>query len=427
MNATAHTLTPEEIMAFLDGELPALDAQAVAAHLESCAACSRVAGQFRQASQELKSWAAAGPAFSWDAFVLRAAGATSGGGIRGANAKMLARNWTWKQWALASGGTVAVLLLVWSASVPNLLRSRRVADGSLHWLRSEQAAGSKSFDETEGYIRVEQPTAGLKLNTRIEPGAAADSNEIPHGAGSAGDQVEDSDQIASAAPMIARTVSLSIVVKDFPGSRASLDAILARHRGYSAQLSLSTPENAPRSLQASLRIPSAELSAAVAELRTLGRVENESQAGEEVTQQHADLVARLQNSRETEQRLRGILQERTGKITDVLQVENEISRVRGDIERMEADQKELEHRVDFASVELQLSEEYKAQLNSPAPSVSTRLHNAAVAGLRSAWEMVFGIVLFLAEYGLTLLIWAAILALPAFFVWRRFKGKLASL
>jgi hypothetical protein len=43
-------------------------------------------------------------------------------------------------------------------------------------------------------------------------------------------------------------------------------------------------------------------------------------------------------------------------------VEEEMARVRGDIERMEAEQKALEHRVDFATVELQLTAEYRAQL-----------------------------------------------------------------
>jgi len=121
--------------------------------------------------------------------------------------------------------------------------------------------------------------------------------------------------------MIARTVSLSIVVKDFATARVSLDSILARHRGYAAQLTAATAEHAPRSLQASLRIPAPELASVLAELKSLGRVGNESQSGEEVTQQHTDLVARLQNSRETEERLRAILQQRTGKIEDVLQVE----------------------------------------------------------------------------------------------------------
>jgi hypothetical protein len=165
---------------------------------------------------------------------------------------------------------------------------------------------------------------------------------------------------------------------------------------------------------------------AVADLKTLGRVENESQSGEEVTQQHTDLVARLKNSRETEQRFRTILRQRTGNVVEVLQVEEGIARVRGEIERMEAEQKALEHRVDFASVELQLTEEYKALLNPPAASVSTRVHNAFVSGYRNTSETALGIVLFFAEYGLALLIWLVILGLPVIFVWRRYRKTLTT-
>lgn len=229
---------------------------------------------------------------------------------------------------------------------------------------------------------------------------------------------------SSPAPMIARTVSLAITVKDFAAARASLDAILTRHQGYPAQLTISTPEHLeinPRNFQASLRIPAPQLAAALAEMRSLGRVQNESQSGEEVTQQHTDLVARLKNSRETEARLQAILQQRTGKVEEVLQVEEEIERVRGEIESMEADQKKLEHRVDFASVDLQLTEEYKAQFNAPASSASTRMHNAFIAGLDNASATLLGIVLFFEEYGPALLIWLAILGLPGFFVWHRYR------
>jgi hypothetical protein len=223
--------------------------------------------------------------------------------------------------------------------------------------------------------------------------------------------------------MIARTVSLSIVVKGFAASRSSLDSILARHRGYSAQLNVSTPENAPRGLQASLRIPAPELASAVADLKILGRVENESQSGEEVTQQHTDLVARLKTSRETEQRFRTILQQRTGNAVEVLQVEEGIARVRGDIERMEAEQKALEHRVDFATVELQLTEEYKAQLQVVPPSTSTRLGNAAVEGYRSMADGVVSLALFLLSTGPSLLLWGAVLFFPARLVWKFVRRK----
>jgi hypothetical protein len=227
--------------------------------------------------------------------------------------------------------------------------------------------------------------------------------------------------------MIARTVSLALIAKDFDSSRASLDAILARHNGYSANLTANTPQGAARSLQASLRIPAPELSAALAELKSLGRVELENQNGEEVTQQHADLVARLKNSRETEQRFQAILTQRTGKISDVLEVEQEIARVRGEIEQMEAKQENLEHRVDFATIDLKLSEEYKAKLDSPAPAISTLIHNAAVNGYRNVADTLLSIVLFFAEYGSVLAFWLLLFSVPAWLVWRRWRQATAAI
>jgi hypothetical protein len=88
---------------------------------------------------------------------------------------------------------------------------------------------------------------------------------------------------------------------------------------------------------------------------------------------------------------------------------------------MEAEQKSLEHRVDFATVDLRLAEEYKAQLNSPSPSISTRLHNALVAGYRAAVETVVGIILFFAEVGPSLLVWLIVLFPIAWLFWRRWR------
>ncbi len=220
--------------------------------------------------------------------------------------------------------------------------------------------------------------------------------------------------------MIARVASLTIRVKNVEASRSSLDAILARHHGYPAQLNVTSPEYGARGFVASLRIPAPELLSAIGEIKGLGRLESESQSGEDVTRQHADVAARLKTARETEERFRAILQQRTGKISDVLEVEQSIARVRGEIESMEAEQKSLEHRVDFASVEIQLTEEYKAQLSSP-DSVSTRIHNAFVAGYHNATETLLGFLLFFEEYGPSLMILLVVLALPIILIWRRYK------
>jgi hypothetical protein len=225
----------------------------------------------------------------------------------------------------------------------------------------------------------------------------------------------------SQAPIIARTASLTSLVKDFAVARASLDSVLARYGGYTANLTIDTPENGQRHFNASLRIPVGRLNPAMADLKMLGRTLNESQSGEEVTQQHADLIARLQNSRETEQRLRSIIQQRTGKIDDVLQVEEEIARVRGEIESMESEQRTLEHRVDFASVDLQLVEDYKEQFNTSPTSASSRLHNALVEGMRNASGTLLGLALILEEFGPAIVIWSVIFGLPAYLISRRYR------
>ena len=229
------------------------------------------------------------------------------------------------------------------------------------------------------------------------------------------------DSYTPAAPMIARVTSLTLVVKDVDAARPAMEGIVARHHGFSSRMSVATPEYGAHTVTASLRVPAAELAATTAEIERLGRVTNESQTGEEVSQQHADLVARLKTARETETRFQAILQQRTGKVSDVLEVEQNIARVRGEIEAMEAEQKGLEQRVTFATIDVVLTQEYKAPLAPQADSMSTQLHNALVAGYRNTTGMLLGMVLFTVEFAPPVLMSLVILGVPAYFLWRRYK------
>lgn len=302
----------------------------------------------------------------------------------------------------------------WSALAPNAVMLKRVEPLEGRQYRGVDTArvGAGGGGDVGGRLMGKRPQGRME----IPPPPAPLAGHL----GSA-----EASERQGTEPMIARTVSLSIVVKDFDASRAALDTILVRHNGYAAGLNVETPQGAARALQGSLRVPAPQLVAAVAELKALGRVEVETQNGEEVTQQHADLVARLKNSRETEQRLQDVLRTRTGKVKDVLEVEEEIARVRGEIEQMEAEQQTLEHRVSFATIDLKLAEEYKAQLSSPALSAGMQLRNAIVNGFRNASESLLGIILFFAEAGPTLLLWLTILFIPARLLWRRYQRAYA--
>jgi hypothetical protein len=428
MSTTAHPIAPEEIMAFLDGQLSDENAQSISAHIATCAECLQVADAIRSSSNALSDWTV--PALpvnvQYETRLSEAARKVSSE-PRPLSAFRL-RVFLRQHWLLTATSSAVLAGIVLGAAMtfrkPSTMSSYVPPPPA-----GPQAAGSRgslgklqSVDNAE----IDKLVAGAKLG-----GAIADSNLyerlVDHAQNSFSNAISDQQSRTFVGPMIARTVSLAIIVKNFDAARASLDSVLARHNGYSANLSVSTPEGAARSFQASLRIPAPQLSAALAELKALGHVENEAQSGEEVTQQHADLVARLKNSRETEQRLQAILVQRTGKIGDVLSVEQEIARVRGEIEQMEAEQKNLEHRVDFATIDLKLAEEYKAQLGSPVTSVSTQFHNALVTGYKSAAESFLSLVLILVEYSPVLVLWFAILAMPAWLVWRRWQRAAASI
>jgi len=307
----------------------------------------------------------------------------------------------WNAWTIAGTAILAALFViavsktVVSWPVPGTIRDtpRRSLDATA------SSSNVQSLDPSFGGTMMQ------KLGAR--------DTAVPEAA------ISSARPSSPALPMIARTAALTILVKDFGTARTSLDMYLAKHSGYAASLSINTPENEQRQFQASLRIPANELVPALASLKSLGRVLNEGQSGEEVTQQHADLIARLQNSRETEQRLRDILQRRTGKIEDVLRVEEEISRVRGEIESMESEQKALEHRVTFTTVDLRLVEEFREKLDGSTTSTAGRLHNAFVNGIRNAFGTLLGLILFLEEFGPSILLWAAIFGIPAYLIWRR--------
>jgi anti-sigma factor RsiW len=439
MRITDHAVAAEELMALLDGELGAEEARVVAAHVEGCAECGEMVRQFRAVSESMATWTVEDAAAAIEEAVMVEVAKETGGVETGQRGRP--RIWSWKQWAMGgSGAAIALLILLGVSSAfffhekesqrqqrtlsfinpdaaPESIDKQLAAAGNIATAMDARRAPARASGIDSGlpammHVPLAQPAPAPPVAARNR--SDTDGKLTLHGYNG------DLSAVAST-PMIARTVALTIVVKDVPAARADLERVLAHYRGYAAQLTVNTPEGGARSFQASLRVPAPELATALAELRALGHVENESQAGEEVTQQHADLVARLQNSRETEQRLKDILTQRTGKIEDVLQVEEEIARVRGEIEGMEADQKTLEHRVDFASVDLQMSEVFKAQLGTPSASVGNQMRNAFVSGLRGAGASLLGVVLFVEEAGPAILVWLVILGVPGWLLWRRYR------
>jgi len=399
MANSTHSIEQEELMAYLDGELPADSAARVAAHLEQCAECRVYAAESRALTQRLLEWQVEpAPAGLTDRVTAALHEATLKPGIREIPliSPPHAKKLSMPRWAWAMAGATCVLVLMAAVTIPNLFRT---------------TAPTAQYQMAEERTRA--PRANAPAAAGIIGGVVAEDKMATPGGGK-----EPSPLIT--VPMIVRTASLKLQTRDFDKTRDALEQVVRRHRGYSAQLTAGSESGSAHTLSATFRVPADQLDAAIAEIKQLADVQQESQGGEEVTEQYVDLTARLSNARRTEQQLLDILEKRTGKLSEVLEVEQELARVREQIERMQAELKNLENRVSFSTLQVELREEYKEQL-SLTPSLGRRLGNAVVDGFRTAADSLVGLVMFLLSVGPFVLLWGLILFWPARYLWRRLR------
>ncbi len=139
--------------------------------------------------------------------------------------------------------------------------------------------------------------------------------------------------LAYPSPLIAHTAEIAVATKEFARARTSLEEILERHRGYVARLRM-VGQHSGSVLSATLRVPSTELGATVSELKTLGDVEREEQAADEITQQRADLEARLSNAQNTLRRLQELLKQQTYPDGNVRELQRQIATASAEVNRL---------------------------------------------------------------------------------------------
>jgi anti-sigma factor RsiW len=56
MTTTTHPVAPEDVMAYLDGELSSSEARVVVGHLGQCAACAELVERLQRTSKTLHDW-----------------------------------------------------------------------------------------------------------------------------------------------------------------------------------------------------------------------------------------------------------------------------------------------------------------------------------------------------------------------------------
>jgi hypothetical protein len=209
----------------------------------------------------------------------------------------------------------------------------------------------------------------------------------------------------------ARTASTALI-----GSLQSTGAYVSNLNEYADALGR-------RTITLQVRVPAEKFDQSMSGLETLGRVLNKQVTTEDVTEEYVDTESRTRNLKKTEERLIDHLN-RAAQLEDILRVENELTRVREQIERMEGRLRFLKNRVSFSTIGVTIQETAKAEPFVPAQSFSTAKEfseamRSLIGFLQGLWSRVIWIIVWLPVYGA--------IAGVAYWVYRRTRKQMEKL
>ena len=251
-------------------------------------------------------------------------------------------------------------------SAPSMQRQNASADGGskigadsllkLGKSKTDTAAFADSLDQSKhaAMAPAKAPTtrAPLAENEREFAAAATTAEEtVP------------TQSTAVANRKLIRNASVELEIASFDDVLQKITAFASEDGGFIATTSSNKQANGKLRGTVVVKVAPENLGRFLQKIRGLGELKNQTLGTEDVTKAYFDTDARLKNARVMEQRLIDMLKTKTGKVSDLLQVEKELGRVREEIEKMQGELKFWDSQVQFATVTISLAEK---EMEEPA-------------------------------------------------------------
>lgn len=182
-----------------------------------------------------------------------------------------------------------------------------------------------------------------------------------------------------------QTAELHIEVDAYETARRALDKQLAALGGWVENARVEHSDGHVSSAELTLRVPADKLGELVSDAAGFGRVLHESLDTQDVSESYWDMSARLKNAKRLEARLLELLGSSAGNVTQLLEVERELARVREQIERFEGQLQRYDDQVTMSTVKLRLAtrQTYAA---GTEPTVGERVK----VTLGGSWQVMVG-------------------------------------
>ncbi|MFG3101266.1 DUF4349 domain-containing protein [Streptomyces sp. NPDC048182] len=189
-----------------------------------------------------------------------------------------------------------------------------------------------------------------------KPGARSDDGSGAAGSdGAAGGKAQASAPPKLTPSHIIRTVSLSVQVKDTAKALAAARTATENAGGYVGDEDTARDEEGREETQVTLRVPVERYEAVLADLEGAGRLLERNAKAEDVGDQVVDVESRVKSQRASVARVRELM-DRATRLSDVVELEGELSSRQAELESLLARQAALKDRTSLATITLSLSE-----------------------------------------------------------------------
>ena len=214
---------------------------------------------------------------------------------------------------------------------------------------------------------------------------------------------------------------------DFDAASSGIDALVEELGGYFQQSSTSNGNSGYRHASYTVRVPAAQFETFFQKAGALCHVTYSNTNTDDVSESYYDTEARLETARIKLERLQTLLAKATS-MEDIITIESAISETEWDIENLSGTLRHYDALVDYATINVELSEVYK--LSGQDEAVTTfggRLGQSFVNGLKAVGNALEDFAVWLAYSWVWLLVIAAVIVIVVRIVRRKGGGKKLSL
>ena len=195
--------------------------------------------------------------------------------------------------------------------------------------------------------------------------------------------------------------TVSVEVKKCDKAITDIEALAKASQGYVLSTNSYELGDGREESTVVIKVPADKFETAIAALEKLGHVKSEGKQGDDITEEYFDLQTTLANSKKFEARLQELLNDKNNKLSDMLDVEKELGRVRGEIDKLEGKKRYYDSQVSMSAITIYLSEPYKLTSSILDP-IKDALKSVGLVFMRSIAALMLFVVGFVPWFVLIL-------------------------